>query len=55
MGHKPFLVLSDYLTRQGIAVLRYDLLPLNTFGQELRGGLRNAEQALFDEPPEFPA
>jgi pimeloyl-ACP methyl ester carboxylesterase len=24
MGHKPFLVLSDYLTRQGIAVLRLD-------------------------------
>ena len=24
MGHKPFWVLSDYLTRQGIAVLRYD-------------------------------
>lgn len=24
MGHKPFLVLSDYLTRQGFAVLRYD-------------------------------
>ncbi len=24
MGHKPFLVLSDHLTRQGIAVLRYD-------------------------------
>ncbi len=24
MGHKPFLVLSDYLTKQGIAVLRYD-------------------------------
>jgi pimeloyl-ACP methyl ester carboxylesterase len=23
-GHKPFLVLSDHLTRQGIAVLRYD-------------------------------
>jgi fermentation-respiration switch protein FrsA (DUF1100 family) len=23
-GHRPFLVLSDYLTRQGIAVLRYD-------------------------------
>lgn len=23
-GHKPFLVLSDYLTRNGIAVLRYD-------------------------------
>lgn len=24
LGHKPFFVLSDYLTRQGIAVLRYD-------------------------------
>jgi len=24
MGHKPFAVLADYLTRRGIAVLRYD-------------------------------
>ncbi len=24
MGHRPFLVLSDYLTRKGIVVLRYD-------------------------------
>lgn len=24
MGHKPFLVISDYLTRNGMAVLRYD-------------------------------
>jgi len=24
LGHKPFLVLADYLTRQGLAVLRYD-------------------------------
>ena len=24
LGHKPFLVLSDYLTRNGIGVLRYD-------------------------------
>ncbi len=24
MGHKPFLVLADHLTRKGIAVLRYD-------------------------------
>jgi len=24
MGHKPFLVLADYLTENGIAVLRYD-------------------------------
>jgi pimeloyl-ACP methyl ester carboxylesterase len=24
MGHRPFLVLSDFLTRNGVAVLRYD-------------------------------
>lgn len=24
MGHRPFLVIADYLTRNGIAVLRYD-------------------------------
>lgn len=24
MGHKPFLVIADYLTKNGIAVLRYD-------------------------------
>ena len=24
LGHKPFLVLSDHLTRQGVAVLRFD-------------------------------
>ena len=24
MGHKPFLVIADYLTRRGIAVLRFD-------------------------------
>ena len=24
MGHKPFLIIADYLTRNGIAVLRYD-------------------------------
>jgi hypothetical protein len=24
MGHKPFLVLADFLTRNGIAILRYD-------------------------------
>lgn len=24
LGHKPFLVLADYLTREGIGVLRYD-------------------------------
>jgi hypothetical protein len=36
-----------------IAVLRVDLIPLSTFGQELRGGLRNAEQALFDDATEY--
>jgi len=24
MGHKPFMVIADYLSRNGIAVLRYD-------------------------------
>ena len=24
LGHKPFLILADFLTRQGLAVLRYD-------------------------------
>ena len=24
MGHKPFLVIADYLTREGFAILRYD-------------------------------
>lgn len=24
LGHKPFLIMADYLTRRGIAVLRYD-------------------------------
>jgi uncharacterized protein len=32
MGHKPFLVLSDYLTRKGIAVLRFD--DRGTFGSK---------------------
>lgn len=37
LGHKPFLVLSDYLTSRGIAVLRYDKrkfdLPVRKFYQ----------------------
>ncbi|MCF2506342.1 hypothetical protein L0663_23305 [Dyadobacter sp. CY107] len=24
MGHKPFMVIADHLTRNGIAVLRFD-------------------------------
>jgi hypothetical protein len=34
----------------GMSQLRFDLGPLNTFGQELRTGLRNAEQAYIDDP-----
>ena len=36
----------------GMSILRFDLAPLNAFSQELRNGLRNAEQAYFDAPPE---
>ena len=43
MGHKPFLVLSDYLTRQGIAVLRVDDRGV---GQS-KGDLRTATTADF--------
>ena len=32
MGHKPFLVLSDYLTRRGIVVLRVDDRGIGTSG-----------------------
>ena len=35
MGHKPFLVLSDYLTRQGIAVLRADKRGIGKSGGNL--------------------
>jgi alpha/beta superfamily hydrolase len=43
MGHKPFLVLSDYLTKQGIAVLRYDDRGV---GQS-KGSFKNATTADF--------
>lgn len=33
MGHKPFLVLADYLTRQGYAVFRYDDFPQAVFAK----------------------
>lgn len=33
MGHKPFLVLADYLTRQGYAVFRYDDFPRAVFAK----------------------
>lgn len=35
-GHKPFLLLADYLTRRGIAVLRYDDRGFGTPDAELR-------------------
>jgi hypothetical protein len=49
------LVVSAGLCGYVITVLRLDLIPLNTFGQELRGGLRNGEHALFEEFPEIQA
>jgi len=38
----------------GMSQLRFDLGPLNAFGQELRTGLRNAEQAYIDDPEALP-
>ena len=43
MGHKPFLVLADYLTRHGIAVLRYDDRGTN----ESTGNFKTATTADF--------
>ncbi len=36
-NHRPFLVLSDHLTRQGIAVLRYDDRGVGESGGEFKG------------------
>jgi len=38
----------------GMNQLRFDLGPLGAFGQELRTGLRNAEQAYIDDPEAQP-
>lgn len=38
----------------GMSLLRYDLAPLGAFSQELRTGLRNAEQAYIDDPEAQP-
>lgn len=43
MGHKPFLVWSDYLTRNGIAVLRFD--DRGTFAS--KGNFKTATTAVF--------
>jgi len=37
MGHKPFLVIADYLTRRGIAVLRYDDRGVGASGGDFAG------------------
>jgi hypothetical protein len=47
------LVVCAGLFVYAIALLRFDLIPLNAFGQELRSGLRSAEHALFEEWPEL--
>jgi uncharacterized protein len=43
LGHKPFLVIADYLTRNGIAVLRYD----DRGAGESGGDFRSATTADF--------
>ena len=47
MGHKPFLVIADYLSRIGIAVLRYDDRGIGGSVMEDYGLLRNATSVDF--------
>lgn len=61
-GHKPFLVLADHLTRQGIAVLRYDMRGVGTSEGSFRSAhledlARDAASALrfLKEQPEIKA
>ena len=44
MNHKPFLVIADYLARQGIATLRYDD---RATGKSVGGKVKNATTADF--------
>lgn len=44
MDHKPFLVIADYLARQGIATLRYDD---RATGKSVGGDLKNATSEDF--------
>ena len=44
MDHKPFLVISDYLARQGIATLRYDD---RATGKSIGGEVKNATSEDF--------
>ena len=45
MGHKPFLLIADYLARQGIATLRYD--DRATAGS-VGGDMKNAKVSFID-------
>ncbi|HJN71453.1 MAG TPA: alpha/beta hydrolase [Phycisphaerales bacterium] len=47
MGHKPFLVIADYLTREGIAVLRFDDRGVGGSAVEDIEALQNATSADF--------
>lgn len=46
-GHKPFLVIADFLTRRGIAVLRYDDRGFGAPEEELRALTGSATTADF--------
>lgn len=52
MGHKPFLVIADYLSRQGIAVLRYDDRGVGSsqgsYGTATSSDLATDAEAAFD-------
>jgi hypothetical protein len=48
------LAVAAGLLFYGMSQLRFDLGPLNAFCQELRNGLRNAEQAYIDDPEAQP-
>ncbi|MDP6600942.1 MAG: alpha/beta fold hydrolase [Phycisphaerales bacterium] len=47
MGHKPFLVLADYLTRRGIAVMRFDDRGVGASTVEHADSIRNATSEDF--------
>ncbi|MDX9696889.1 MAG: alpha/beta fold hydrolase [Bacteroidales bacterium] len=48
-GHKPFLIIADFLTRNGIAVLRFD----DKGTAESEGDLKNATSMNFADDVEF--
>jgi len=48
------LAVAAGLLFYGMSQLRFDLGPLNAFSQELRNGLRTAEQAYIDDPEAQP-